>query len=89
MSTGLVLEAFVQPAHTPLKSSRTAAVDNPPKDALFKLASSFTLPQILERVVELFLLQERENAHRRRRLGFPTVHRQRLSCKLQSRVQRP
>ena len=95
-STGLVLEAATSPtpssvnsthlAHISPNPSPESAIDNPPKDALLKLASSSTLLQILERLVELFPLQERVHP-RLMYLTAPRVHRHRQ--KLQSRVQRP
>ena len=80
-STGLVFDAFTSP--TSKRPTHTSPNPFPPKDAPVKLASSPTLLQILNRVVDLFLLQER--AHR------PTVasaFRRRRPIQLRGRVQR-
>ena len=89
-STGLVFDAFTGPTskhltHTspnPLPKPKPV-IDSPPKGTPVKLASSPTLLQILNHVVDLFLLQER--AHR------PTVasaFRQRRPIQVRGRVQR-
>src|SRR5258706_6449642 len=63
-STGLVYDAFTSPPSSSVKSKRrphTSPKSFPeaPKDAIVNPTSSPTFLQILDRVVEHFLLQER------------------------------
>lgn len=102
-SSGLVYDAFTSPTSSPVKSKRrphtsppksfpVAVIDNPPKDAIVKPASSPTFLPILDRVVEHFPLQER--AHRQiippPLLTAATTPRHRGPIlSLRGRVQRP
>lgn len=101
-TSGLVYDAFTSATSSPVKSKRrphtspksfpVAVIDHPPKDAIFKPASSPTFMPILDCVVEHFLLQER--AHRRiippplATVATAPRHRRPI-ISLQGRVQRP